>query len=390
MKKNKSVKILLLIVIAAVLGIIGFNVINNRIILSKLGSEFDKPTYKKIAIAGDVYEYPFTVQDLYDNGWEVEDYDAGYNIIYAGAPSKVDSRTTAENISLVRKHKKIRIEVYNPANRTAALEDCLVSRLRFPDLNRPKVVLPGNYEFGGHFPVEDYERYLTNEYSNSSSSYEEYVIPFVGADEHECQLKITYDVNLQRFTELEYTMRDLVVDINVIIGDLDWNLEEMFYNGEKDLSIEDVLSPTTTMNNIVGTLNDSRIVDSIIYVSGFDDEVIKDTNGDLAKFINNVEDTVEWNVYKVDDDTIGINYTYPDSLEKMGEKLDSVLEGYDGDDYSVDQDLFDEYAKRLAMDENFKMSEGRLEVDVINGEITGDDYTQIYLTLFGLGELFEE
>ena len=238
--------------------------ISKRIILSKLGSEFNETTYKNIMIGGDTYEYPFKVNELFDNGWEVEDYTSAI-AVYAGAPDSLHSKTKAENITLVRKNRKIRIEVYNPADNSASLGNCLVSRLRFPDL--------------------------------------------------------------------------------------DWNLEEMFYNGEKEFNLDDYFSQTGKMNNLVETLNNSRIVDTIIYVSGFDDEVIKDTNGDMSLFINNVENTVKWNVYEVDEFTVGINYSYPNSLEIM--------------------------------------SEGKLEVKVVNGEITSDNYSLIYMKLFGLGELFE-
>ena len=106
MKENKKGLIILLIVIAAVIGIIGYNVVNKRIILSKLGSEFNEATYRKIMIAGKTYEYPFTVKELYDDGWEVQDYTSAIGV-YAGAPSKVDSKTTAENITLVRKNKRL-------------------------------------------------------------------------------------------------------------------------------------------------------------------------------------------------------------------------------------------------------------------------------------------
>ena len=388
MKNGKKGLIIVLIVIAAVIGIIGYNVVNKRIILSKVGSEFNEATYRKIMIGGDMYEYPFTVKELYDNGWEVEDYVSAI-AVYAGAPSSVDAQNTAENITLVRKNRKLRIEVYNPSNRTVSLEKCLVSRLSFPDLERPKVVLPGNYRLGGHFPIENYEGFFSSEYSNSESAYEEYVIPFAGADKHICQLTLTYDINSQRITFINYEMLDLVIDIDSIVSNLDWNLEKMFYNGEKEFNLDDYFSQTGMMNNLVETLNNSRIVDTIIYVSGFDDEVIKDTNGDMSLFINNVENTVKWNVYEVDEFTVGIKYSYPNSLEIMSEALDDVLAGYDGDDFSQDQALFDKYAKKLSQTENFEMSEGKLEVKVVNGEITSDNYSLIYMKLFGLGELFE-
>ncbi|MCR4929582.1 MAG: hypothetical protein K5988_06280 [Lachnospiraceae bacterium] len=388
MKKNIKGLIIVLIVIAAVIGIIGYNVVNKRIILSKVGSEFNEATYRKIMIGGDMYEYPFTVKELYDNGWEVEDYVSAI-AVYAGAPSSVDAQNTAENITLVRKNRKLRIEVYNPSNRTVSLEKCLVSRLSFPDLERPKVVLPGNYKLGGPFPIENYEKFLSSEYSDSDSAYEKYVIPFAGTDGHICQLTLTYDINSGRTTFIEYAMIDLIINIDTIVSDLDWNLENMFYNGEKEFDMKEAFSQTGMMNNLVETLNNSRIVDSIIYVSGFDDEVVKDTNGDMATFINNVEDTVEWKVYKVDEFTVGVKYSYPNSLEIMSEALDDVLSGYTGDDSSKDQDLFETYAKKLSNVKNFEMSEGELEVEVVNGEITSDNYSLIYMKLFGLGELFE-
>lgn len=388
MKENKKGLIILLIVIAAVIGIIGYNVVNKRIILSKLGSEFNEATYRKIMIAGKTYEYPFTVKELYDDGWEVQDYTSAIGV-YAGAPSKVDSKTTAENITLVRKNKRLRIEVYNPENKTVSLENCLVSRLWFPDLDHPKVVLPGNYKLDGHFPIENYESYFSSEYSDSESAYEKYVIPFAGSDYHVCQLNMKYDINSGRITSIEYSMNDLVVDIDTIVSDLDWNLDNMFYNGEEEFDMKEAFSQTGMINNLVETLNNSNIVDSIIYVSGFDDDVIKDTNKDMSLFINNVEDTVEWKVYKIDEFTVGVDYSCPNSLEIMSEALDDVLEGYDGDDYSQDQALFDKYAKKLSKVEQFEMSEGTLEVEVVNGEITSDDYSLIYMKLFGLGELFE-
>ena len=388
MKKNLKGLILLLIVIAAVIGIIGYNVINKRIILSKVGSEFNETTYRKIMIGGDMYEYPFTVKELFDNGWEVEDYVSAI-AVYAGAPSSVDAQNTAENITLVRKNRKLRIEVYNPANRTVSLEKCLVSRLRFPDLERPKVVLPGNYKLGGPFPIENYEKFFSSEYSNEDSAYEKYVIPFAGADGHICQLTLTYDINSGRTTYIDYAMIDLVVNIDTIVEDLNWNLDNMFYNGEEEFNLKEAFSQTGMINNMVETLNNSNIVNSIIYISGFDDEVIKDTNKDLAIFINNVEDTVEWKVYKIDEFTVGVDYSYPNSLELMSEALDEVLAGYEGDDFSKDQELFEAYAKKLSKVEKFEMSEGTLEAEVVNGEITSDDYTLIYLKLFGLGELFE-
>lgn len=388
MKNGKKGLIIVLIIVAAVIGIIGYKIINKRIILSKLGSEFNETTYKNIMIGGDTYEYPFKVNELFDNGWEVEDYTSAI-AVYAGAPDSLQSKTTAENITLVRKNRKIRIEVYNPADNSASLGNCLVSRLSFPDLERPKVVLPGNYRLGGHFPIENYEGFFSSEYSNSESAYEEYVIPFAGADKHICQLTLTYDINSQRITSINYEMLDLVIDIDSIVSNLDWNLEKMFYNGEKEFNLDDYFSQTGMMNNLVETLNNSRIVDTIIYVSGFDDEVIKDTNGDMSLFINNVENTVKWNVYEVDEFTVGIKYSYPNSLEIMSEALDDVLAGYDGDDFSQDQALFDKYAKKLSQTENFEMSEGKLEVKVVNGEITSDNYSLIYMKLFGLGELFE-
>ena len=77
-------------------------------------------------------------------------------------------------------------------------------------------------------------------------------------------------------------------------------------------------------NDLISEVNDKIIVDSVIYISGFDETVIKDTNGYLETFISNAESYVDWAVTKEDEDTLRISYVYPNILDKMEEAAEDI------------------------------------------------------------------
>lgn len=393
-KKSKKsfigILIALLVILVMVMGIVGVSFIKNSISLAKVGSNFDPATCKTVMIDGDIYEYPFNVEDLYNNGWEVESYrtiDYGFS----SDSKSIEPLSLAKNIELVRRNNKIRVEAYNPSGKQMDLKNCLVSRLYFPDVNHPKIVMPGNYKLGGKFPAGGYKAFLVDEQSDLYSGNEEYDIPFVGADNHKCVLKVSYETNMEKTTDLEYCMMDVIVDLDPIIDDLEWNLADIFGNESAKMMVEDESGVDWSgfKNDLISEVNDKIIVDSVIYISGFDETVIKDTNGYLETFISNAESYVDWAVTKEDEDTLRISYVYPNILDKMEEAAEDTMASIDiADDVSTNQEVFDAYATRLSTVTSFDINADSMLVDVVNGEITTDDYTVIYFTLLGFGELY--